>query len=194
MTRLFLRMAIACLLSSPAFAVDLEIRYGALERLIGDQLFTVDGRNYVQGTKDEKCRFAFLEKPKLSALGDRLQLRVNFSGRTALNMMGRCVGVGDSFELTLSAKPVVKSGAIGFEDFVVSTPRDSFYIRRVRTALVQTLNKDIRLDIMQQARKMIEAPQQVGNFQQEIKDLSMSGVRVALDALVLAIDFKVIVK
>jgi hypothetical protein len=194
MTRLLRCLAVACLLSSPAFAVDLEIRFGALERLLGDQLFTTDGRRYVQGGKDKKCLFAFLEKPRLSAAGDRLQLKVNFSGRTALSMLGRCVGVGDSFELTLTAKPVASNGTIGFEQFVVSTPRDSFYIRRVRAALVQTLNRDFRIDIMQQTRKMIEAPQQVGMYQQEIKDLRLGGVRVASDSLVLAVDFKVIVK
>jgi hypothetical protein len=174
--------------------VDLEIRFGALERLLGEQLFTIDGRKYVNGSKDQKCRYAFLEKPQLSAAGDRLQLRVNFSGKTALSMLGRCMGIGDSFELVLIAKPVAKGGAVGFEQFVVSTPRDSFYIRRVRAALVETLDKDLTIDIMAQARKLIEFPQQAGKFQQEIKDLRMSGVRVAPDALVLAVDFKVVVK
>jgi hypothetical protein len=194
MTRLLMRIAVMALFTSPAFAIDLEIRFGALERLIGEQVFTVDGRRYVQGSKDEKCRYAFLEKPKLSAAGDHLQLKVNFSGKTALGMFGKCVGVGDAFELTVTAKPIAKNGVIEFEQFVVSTPRDSFYIRRVRTALVETLNKNFRLDIMQQARKMIETPQQNGNFQQEIKDVSMSGVHVAPDALVLDVHFKVIVK
>ena len=194
MTRLLFRVAVACLLCSPAFAVDLEIRFGALERLIGDQMFTAEGRRYVRGNKDQKCLYAFLEKPKLAASGDRLQLKVNFSGKTALGMFGRCVGLGDAFELTLTAKPVARDGTIAFEQFVVNTPRDSFYIRRVRAALVQTVNKDFRIDIMQQARKMIEAPQQVGKFQQEIKDLRLGGVRVAPDSLVLGVDFRVIVK
>jgi hypothetical protein len=194
MTRLSLRLAAAWMFCVPAFAVDLEIRYGALERLIGEQAFTADGRRYVQGSKDQKCRYAFLEKPKLSAAGDRLQLKVNFSGKTALGMFGRCVGLGDAFELTLTAKPVVSKGSIAFEQFVASTPRDSFYIRRVRAALAQTLNKEFRLDIMEQARTMIETPQQVGKFQQEIKDLRLGGVRVSPDSLILAVDFKVIVK
>ena len=81
-----------------------------------------------------------------------------------------------------------------FEQFVVSTPRDSFYIRRVRTALVETLNKQFRIDIMAQARKLIEVPQQIGAYRQEIKDLKLTAVRVAADALVLGVDFKVVVK
>lgn len=188
------RLVAALLLAAPAWGVDLEIRFGALERLIGEQMFTADGRKYVRGAKERKCNYAFLEKPKLSAAGDRLQLKVNFSGKTALDMFGRCVGVGDSFELTLTAKPVANSGSIAFQDFNVSTPRDSFYIRRVRSALVQTLSKDFRIDVMQHARKLIEAPHAVGAYQQEIKDLKMHSVRVAPDALVLGVDFRVIVK
>jgi hypothetical protein len=194
MARFLPRIAVLCLLASPAFAVDLEIRFGVLERLVGEQLFTADGRRYVQGSKDQRCRYAFLEKPKLSAAGEHLQLKVNFTGKTALGMFGKCVGVGDAFELTVTARPVVKNGTIDFEQFVVSTPRDSFYIRRVRAALVETLNKNFKLDIMEQAKKLIEAPHQVGTFQQEIKDLRLGGVRVVADSLVLAVDFKVIVK
>lgn len=194
MAPLLPRLAVALLFSLPAFGVDLEIRYGVLERLIGEQAFTAEGRRYVQGTKDQKCRYAFLEKPKVSAAGDRLQLKVNFTGKTALGMFGRCVGMGDAFELTITAKPVAKNGVIDFEQFVVSTPRDSFYIRRVRAALIDTLNKNFRLDIMQQAQKMVAGTQQVGTFQQEIKDLRLSEVRVASDALVLIVSFRLIVK
>jgi hypothetical protein len=188
-------LALAFLMCAvPAFAVDIEIRYGALEKLIGEQAFTAEGKRYVQGTKDQKCRFAFLEKPQLSGAGDRLLLKVNFSGKTALDMFGHCVGVGDQFELTIIAKPFVDNGVIAFDQFQVSTPRDSFYIRRVRNALVDTLNKQFRIDIMSQARKLVEAPQRVGVYTQEIKDLKLTGVRVAMDSLVLGVDFKVIVK
>ncbi|MEI9814370.1 MAG: hypothetical protein WDO18_17785 [Acidobacteriota bacterium] len=188
-------IAAAVLGAGPAMAVDLEIQFDVLERLIGEQAFTAEGRRYVQGSKDQRCRYAYLEHPKLSAAGDRMQLKVGFSGKTALDMFGHCMGVGDSFELTISAKPVVdKSGEVGFEQFVVATPRDSFYIRRVRQALVETLNKNFKLDIMAQTKKLIEAPTQVGRFQQQIRDLKLGGVHVASGALVLAVDFKVIVK
>jgi hypothetical protein len=182
------------LCAAPGCGVDLEIRYGALERLIGEQMFTTEGRRYVRGSKDQKCNHAFLEKPKLAAAGDRLQLNVNFSGRNALDMFGRCVGLGDAFELTILAKPAVHNGTLVFEQFQVNTPRDSFYIRRVRTALAETLNKNFRIDVLQQARRLIETSQTTGPYQQEIRDLRLTGVRVTSDALVLAVDFKVIVQ
>ena len=54
--------------------------------------------------------------------------------------------------------------------------------------------KQFRIDIMSQARKLVEAPQQVGIYTQEIKDLKLTAIRVAADALVLGVDFKVVVK
>jgi hypothetical protein len=194
MRRLLFATAFAVFAAAEARAVDLEIRFGVLERLLSEQAFTIEGKRYVRGDKDKKCDYAFLEKPRLAAVGGQVQLKVNFTGKTALNMFGKCVGLGDAFELTILATPIVNKDEVGFSQFQVSTPRDSYYIRRVRNTLVQTLNKELKLDIMAQARKLIEAPQQLGPFQQEIKDLRLTNVRVAPDALVLAVEFRVVVK
>src|SRR5580658_7157428 len=91
-----------------ANAADLELRYGALERLIAEQLFTQDGRRYVRGTPDTHCQYAYLEAPHLNAAaGDggagRLKVTAKFSGRSAVDVFGRCMGMGDSFDLTIVA-------------------------------------------------------------------------------------------
>jgi hypothetical protein len=77
---------------------------------------------------------------------------------------------------------------------VVSTPRDSFYIRRVRSALVQTLNKDFKIDVRDQARSLLEMPRGPGAYQQELKDLRITSVRATPDSLILEVDFRLIVK
>src|SRR5450631_4170581 len=128
------------LVTIQASAADLELRYSALERLIGEQMFTQDGKRYVRGSAKAKCQYAYLESPKLSAEksgadkpGDeeRLRITARFSGRSAIDFMGRCVGLGDSFDLTLTARPVAHDGAIELSNVKVSTLRDSYYIRRV---------------------------------------------------------------
>jgi hypothetical protein len=179
--------------AASASAASLEIRYGALERLVGAQVFTTDGRRYVGDTQKEKCRFAYLEHPKLSANGNRLLLRVHFTGKYAIGFLGRCVGMGDDFDLDLSAIPVARNGAIMFDQWSVNSSRDSFYIRRVRTALTQSISKDFKIEIRDQAKHLLEAPSH-GDFQQELKDLNLSAVRVTPDALVLEVDFKLVVK
>src|SRR5438874_661580 len=104
--------ALVLTLIAPAFPADLEIRYSALERMVAAQMFTQEGRRYVKGNKAAKCQYAYLEAPKLSAAGDRLEVRARFSGSSAMDLFSRCVGMGDSFDLTITAVPVPRKGAI----------------------------------------------------------------------------------
>jgi hypothetical protein len=190
-----LRFVVLIALAVPVFAADLEIRYSALERMVAAQMFTQEGRRYVRGNQAAKCQYAYLEAPKLSAANGRLQVNARFSGSSALDLFSRCVGMGDSFNLTVTALPVPRKGAIGFEDAQVSTPKDSYYIRRVRTAMTQSFDKDFKIDIRDQARRLLEQPASPNQtYQQELKDLDLTGIRVTPDALVLVIDFKLIVK
>ena len=53
-------------------------------------------------------------------------MSARFSGRTAFDVFGGCVGLGDSFDLAIVAAPVVRGGAIGFKDVKVSTTKDSY--------------------------------------------------------------------
>src|SRR5271155_5601587 len=111
----------------PCLAAEIELRFDALERIISEQVFTQDGRKYVRGTPATKCQFAYLEKPHIGADKGLLRVSARFSGRTALDLFGGCIGLGDSFDLSIAATPVVRSGAMGFKDVKVSTTKDSYY-------------------------------------------------------------------
>ena len=78
-----------------AGAAELELRYAAVERVIAHQLFSQEGRLYVRGSKATKCTFAFLESQRVGSADGRLQITARFSGRSALDMFGRCLGMGD---------------------------------------------------------------------------------------------------
>ena len=181
-------------LAAQAFPADLEIRYSALERMVAAQMFTQDGRRYVRGDKAAKCQYAYLEAPKLSAAGERLQVTARFSGSSAMDLFSRCVGMGDSFNVTITAVPVPRKGAIAFQDTQVSTAKDSYYIRRVRTAMMRTFDQDFKIEIRDQARRLLEQPTTGAVYQQELKDLDLNAIRVTPDALVLVVDFKLVVK
>jgi hypothetical protein len=92
-------------LTSAAHAVDLRIQFGALERMLGEQVFTQDGRRYVHGTAKTKCNFAYLEKPRVHGVAGKLRIRAKFTGRSALDMFGQCVGLGDAFTAAITAEP-----------------------------------------------------------------------------------------
>jgi hypothetical protein len=182
-------------------AADIELRYPALERLIADQLFTQDGRRYVRGTPAAHCQYAYLEAPRLSAAAGadgvangRLKITAKFSGRSAMDVLGRCVGMGDSFDLTIVASPVARKGAIAMDDVRVTTVKDSYYIRRVRAALTESFGKEFKIDVRDQAKKLLEQPTGNSSYKQELDDFDLSAVRVTPEALVLVVEFKLVVK
>jgi len=198
MTRFRVCVLLTLFSSIPAFCAELELRYAAIERVIADQLFSQEGRLYVRGNKTTKCKFAFLESPHVGALDGRLRVTARFSGRTALDMFGGCVGLGDSFDFTLIAVPIVKNGALAFNQVNVSTPRDSFYIRRVRQALTSSFSRDFKIEVRDQARHLLEQAPAQGSakplFQEELASFDLRDVRVQPDAVVLVMDFRLVVK
>jgi len=177
----------------PAFPADIELRFDTLERIIAEQVFTQDGRKYVRGTPATRCQFAYLEKPRIGAENGLLRVGARFSGRTAFDVLGGCIGLGDSFDLTIVAAPIVRSGAIGFKDVRVSTTKDSYYIRRVRSALMQAFSKDVKIDVKDQARKILEQTREGASYKAELASFDLNEVRVTPDALVLVIEFRLIV-
>jgi hypothetical protein len=197
------RFLLAMCVAYPALATgllgaNLELRYGALERLIAEQLFTQDGRRYVRGDAKAHCQYAYLEAPHISSssgvVGGQLKISAKFSGRSALDVFGKCVGMGDSFDLIIVASPVVRKGAIGMDNVQVSTVKDSYYIRRVREGVRQSFAKDFKIDVRDQARKLLEQPSPNATVQQELAGFDLNAVQVTRDALVLEIDFKLVVK
>jgi|SRR5579871_252860 len=188
------RWSVAFFLVFPAAAADLELRYGAMERIIAEQLFTQDGRRYVRGTAAAKCQFAYLEAPHIGAENGRLRIVARFSGRSALDVFGRCVGMGDSFDLTILASPVSRKNSVAMDDVSVTTVKDSYYIRRVRSALTQAFAKDFKMDVADQAKKLLEQPRENATYKQELAGFNLTGVRVTPEALVLEVEFKLVVK
>ncbi|MBZ5602832.1 MAG: hypothetical protein LAO79_11050 [Acidobacteriia bacterium] len=180
-------LAALFVLSFAARAAELELRYSTLERIVAEQLFTQEGRHYVRGNKSTHCQFAYLEKPQIDADGPRLRVKARFSGRSALDLLGGCVGLGDSFDLTLTASPAAKNGAIVFNEVNVATPKDSYYIRRVRLAMARSIARDFKIEVRDQARALLASSGDLTSF-------DLSEVRVTPVALILVIDFKLVVK
>src|SRR5579864_5397906 len=191
---MLLLVAVLLAFAAQALPADLEIRYSALERMVASQMFTQEGRRYVRGNQAAKCQYAYLEAPKLREAGGRLQVAARFSGRSAMDLFSRCVGLGDSFDLTITAVPVPRKGAIAFQDTQISTPKDSYYIRRVRSPMMRSFDQDFKIDIRDPARRLLEQPASGAVYQQELKDLDLTAIRVTPDALVLVVDFKLVVK
>ncbi len=182
-------------LSASAAAVELHIQFGALERMLGEQVFTQEGRRYVRGSKANKCNFAYLEKPQVRGEGGRLRMQARFTGRSALNVVGQCVGLGDAFDVVITAAPVYRNGALGLQEVKVTSPgKSGYYIRRVSEALQASLAKDFQYALEAEARKMLEGAGAQPGYQREARKFTVPDIRVTNDALVLQVDFELTVK
>jgi hypothetical protein len=182
-------LALALLLAAHARAVELHIQFGALERMLSQQVFTEEGRRYVRGDKSNRCNFAYLESPRFEGDGGRLRIRARFSGRSSLNVLGQCVGLGDAFNVIVTAKPQYKDGQLRLHDVVAaSADKTGFYIRRVCTALSSSLQKDFKYPLEAEAKRLLE------EGGREVRGFQVPDVRVTGDALVLVVDFELRVK
>ena len=176
-------------------AVEVHIQFGALERVLAETVFTQDGRRYVHGTQSDKCNFAYLEKPRIEGADGRLRIRARFTGRSAVGVFGKCVGLGDAFGVVILATPLYKDGVVTLSGVTVTSDgKTGYYIRRVCTAMAASLGHDFRYPLAAEFRQAIENPGILPTYPRELKDFRVPEIRVAGDGLVLVIDFQITVK
>ncbi len=190
-----LAATLALLLPAAAAAVEVRLTYPAIGRLMAEQVFTQEGRKYVSGAREKRCDFAYLETPAAGEWNGQLIVKARFSGRKGLDLLGRCVGLGDAFDLTVAATPLVKRGKLVLSDVRVDTGgKDSFYTRRVRKALAESLEKDFSLDIAARARELLEDISPTTRYRRELTTFEFRQVKVTPEAIVLDVDFALTVR
>lgn len=176
-------------------AVELHIQFGALERMLADTLFTQDGRKYVHGTQADRCNFAYLEKPRIEGEGGRLRIRARFTGSSALDMFGTCVGLGDAFDIVILATPQYRDGFVTLSAVAATSGgKTGYYIRRVCAAMSGSLGRDFRYPLATEFRKALENSEILPAYPRSLKDFRVTDVRVSGEALVLTVDFQLTVK
>jgi hypothetical protein len=183
------------LAAAAAPAVELHIQYGALERMLAEQAFTQEGRRYVRGSKTARCNFAYLEKPRIESRDGRLRIHARFTGRSAANLFGGCVGLGDAFDLTITTTPEFREPNIVLRDVTVSSDgKTGFYIRRVCTAMAASLTRDFKYGVTGEAKRILEEPGNLPQYKRELRGFAVREIRITDDALVLVLDFELAVK
>ena len=178
----------------PSAAAELELRYTALERILAGQLFTQEGRHYVRGNRTTKCQFAYLETPHIDSDAGRLRIAARFSGRSALDLFGGCVGLGDSFDLTITATPTPRNNTIALNEVRVTAAKDSYYIRRVQAAMTQSIARDFKIELRDQARRLLEQTHEGAPYQQELAAFTLNEIKITPESLILVLDFRLVVK
>jgi hypothetical protein len=178
-----------------ARAAEVHVSFAALERMLGAQMFTDEGRRYVRGSRTEKCNFAWLEKPHVQSANGRLLIRARFTGKTSVDLFGRCIGLGDSFALSFTATPFFKGGHIGLKD-VKAAPEGGggFYANRVCAVLAESLERDFRYPLAAEAKRGLEDPGAQPQYPRQLRRFDVTSIRVTEEALILVVDFVIFVQ
>lgn len=171
----------------PALAqVEVRLTFGVLQNLIAAQVFTEDGRKYVKGTKEKRCSFAYLENPQVGEADGRLFVRAKFSGRSAFNVLGQCVGLGDSFNLQIRMTPYADKSLLRLRDVeVISDGKRGIYARSVCKALAETIPRVLVYDFGPDFKKALELPQPGVPYRKSVDNFAVHAIGVSREALVL---------
>ena len=128
---------------APAESASFDVSYKSLERFIVQRVMTDGGRHYIEGSPSDDCRYAFVQEPRVAAVGGRLQITVLFAGRAGAVVAGKCVGPGDNFDLVISGAPEYDRGELFLSDLKVEAP-DTAYFKIVRPLVEDDLRKSLR--------------------------------------------------
>ena len=176
----------------PALAqVELHLTFGVLQKVIGAQVFTEDGRKYVRGGNDKRCSFAYLENPRVGEADGRLVVRAKFSGRSAMTVLGQCVGMGDSFDVVVRMTPYADKSLLRLREVeVTSDGKRGMYARAVCKQLAATIPRVLIYDFAPDFKRALEAEQPGVPFRKNVDDLIVQAMRVSREALVLQLGLK----
>lgn len=163
--------------------------------MLSETVFTQEGRRYVHGDKSNKCNFAYLEKPQIRGDSDRLTIRARFTGRSALNTFGVCVGLGDAFNVVISATPEFRDGNLVLAKVTAqSDGKTGYYIRRVCAAMSSSLGREFRYPLSAQFQRALEDPAINPTYPRQLRNFKVPEIRVSNEALILVLDFELTVK
>lgn len=126
-SRAALAAAIALAAATAGAQTELRISHQAVARGIAATLMTPGGRWFLQGSSADECSHAFVQDPRVDAVGDRLRITVLFSGRGAVAVGERCVGPGDTFDVSLTGVPVHRDGEIVLDDARLEAPDRRYF-------------------------------------------------------------------
>ena len=176
-------------------AIEMEIRFPLLEGQLAQQLFTQDGKRYVKGTPQTRCSFGYLAEPHFSSRDGKLLIRAKFTGKSSVDLFGRCVGFGDTFEFEILSDLTTKAGTLLLSQPTVKIlSRDTYYSRQVLKALQSSIGDAIRYPIRDEMRKLLATGSVSSPYKVTIPKLEIRSIQILADALLIDLDTRFLVE
>ena len=176
-------------------AAELRIYFTAVQKILSQQIFTQDGRKYVKGTQKSKCGFVYIDNPRLGENNGLLSLKMRVTARTGWDILGACLGPGDSFDLAIVGAPYYRDGSIRMKEIRVATvDRGTWYSRRIRDAFARNFPKYFEYKVLDDLRNTIEKGQPKGPYDLQLGTFQVPQIRVLNDSVILDLDFSLSVR
>jgi hypothetical protein len=190
-----MKFALLLFLTIAAPAIEIEIRFPLLEKQLAQQFFSQDGRRYVKGTPKTKCNFAYLAEPHFSSRDSKLLIQAKFTGKSSMDLLGKCIGFGDSFDFEVLSDLSTKDGTLVLANPSVKIlSRDTYYSRQVLKALKGSIGDAIRYPIRDEMRKLLAAGSASTPYKISIPKVEIRAVQILQDSLLVDIDTRFIVE
>jgi hypothetical protein len=178
---------VAGVVALPASAVELRLSYPAVERLLVTNVLSQGGRLYLEGAPGSDCRYAFIQEPRVSTNGQRLRVRVLFSGRAGTRVAGRCLGPGDTLELDIEGVPVYADGRLRLDQLSIAAP-DSAYFKLVSGLVTRMLRDRLSYPLRDELQRALGWLAASSVVRLSLTELAVQSVEVGPEALVLRLD------
>ncbi|MBZ2187325.1 MAG: hypothetical protein K7J46_21700 [Bryobacter sp.] len=176
-------------------AIEIEIRFPLLERQLAQKMFSQDGRKYVKGNPQSRCNFAYLAQPRFSSSDGRLRITALFSGKSSLDLFGKCIGFGDSFDFEILSALTAQTGTLRLaQPQVRILSRDTFYSRQVLKALQKSIPDAIQYPIRDEIQKLLSASSSAAAYKISIPKVEIRRVQVLKDSLLVDVDTRLLVE
>ncbi len=176
-------------------AIEIEIRFPLLEQQLASQLFSQDGKRYVKGNPKTHCNFAYLAEPHFSSRDGQLLITAKFTGKSSMDVFGKCVGFGDSFAFEILSNLTTKDGTLLLDKPTLKIlSSDSYYSRQVLKSLQRSISDAIRYPIREEMRKILAAGSAASGYKVTIPKLEIRGVQVLKDSLLVDVDTRFLVE
>jgi hypothetical protein len=191
-----MRILILSLISAGlSLAIEIEIRFPLLEKQLSQQLFTQDGKRYVKGNPKSHCNFAYLAEPHFTSRQGKLLIEAKFTGKSSMDLFGKCVGFGDSFVFEILSGLTTKDGTLVLDKPEVQIiKKDSFYSRQVLKSLKSSIGDAIRYPIRDEVRKLLANGSASAPYKVTIPKLEIRGIQILENSLLLDVDTRFLVE
>ena len=179
-------LVVAGFLAAPACeGVELVLTGRAATAAFLDSTFKRDGKYDL--IQPSKCSYTYLERPDVSFVDGRVNIRLHLSVRAAQDVAGQCVGSGDALWLTIAGTPYVDGSVVGVKDariVQIDNPSYRVLLEAALQGLVRTLRNDVGATVRAALAK------EASRYRLTVNNLTITNLRARDNLLRATIDFE----